>query len=173
VAVVAVADRAGEVHGHPAEGVDHLAESVEVDQQVVVDGDAEALLDGLDALAGAAVEGRVDLGRPTGAGDGDIQVARDRQHGGVAGRRNQVDDNDDVAALPAGFPEPALAQSLAGVGADHQQVDRPVGWGLAEAGHVHRADLAEPEGGVAQPPAARTRPSISRAARAAAIRRRR
>jgi hypothetical protein len=114
----------------------------------VVDGDAEALLDGLDQLAGAAVEGGVDLGRPVGAGHGDVQVARDRQHGGVPGLRHQVGDDDDVATLPARLPEPAAAQTLAGVGADHQQVDRAVVGGPAEAGHVHRPDLAEPEGGV-------------------------
>jgi hypothetical protein len=75
----------------------------------VVDGDAEALLDGLDERAGAAAEGRADLGRPAGAGDGHVQVARDRQHGGVPGGRHQVDDDDDVAALPGGLPEPAVA----------------------------------------------------------------
>jgi hypothetical protein len=78
---VVVADRPGEVHRDPAEGVDDLAEAVEVDQQVVVDGDVQALLDGLDQLAGAVVEGRVDLGRPVGAGDGDVQVAAWRAAG--------------------------------------------------------------------------------------------
>src|SRR4029453_10644662 len=62
----------------------------------------------------------------------------------VAAPRHRVDDDDDVAALAGRVPEPAIAQALAGVGADHQQVDRPVGGGLAGARGVARADLAAP-----------------------------
>jgi len=91
----------------------------------------------------------------------------------VPGGRDQVGHDDDVAALALGLPEPALAEPLAGVGADHQQVDRPVRRGLAQAGHVHRADLPEPEGGVAPAADQPQQPQHDRAARAAAIRRRR
>ena len=51
-----------------------------------------------------------------------LPVDRAVQHDGVAGRGNQVDQHDDVAALAGGVPEPVAAQALAGVGADHQQV---------------------------------------------------
>src|SRR6266542_3020279 len=72
----------GEVQVDPAERVDDGAEPVEVDQQVVVDRDAELGLDGLDELGGAAGEGGVDLAAPAGLSEWDQQVA-----GGTARHR--------------------------------------------------------------------------------------
>src|SRR4029450_9539603 len=94
------------VQRDPAKGVDDLAEAVEVDQQVVVDGDLQALLVGLDEAAGAVVEGRVDLGRPAGAGHRDVQVAGDRQHGRVAGRGRPGGGGEWHAAPARGRPRP-------------------------------------------------------------------
>jgi hypothetical protein len=61
----------GEADVDAVQGVDDRPEAVEVDQDVVVDGDAEVLLDGLDQLAGTAAEGRVDAVLRAAAGDGD------------------------------------------------------------------------------------------------------
>src|SRR4029450_7748032 len=83
----------------PPEGVDDGPEAVEVDQHVVVDRDAEVLLDGRDQLPGAAGEGGVDAVLGAGAGDRDDQVAGDRQHRDAPAVRLDPDHQGGVCAL--------------------------------------------------------------------------
>ncbi len=75
-----VEGRVREVDVDPSEGVDQLGEADEVDLHVLVDRHAEGLLDGEDEPAWPPVVGGVDLARPVGLGDRQIEVARDRHH---------------------------------------------------------------------------------------------
>jgi len=111
----------------------------------VVDGDAEVLLDGLDQLPGAAGEGGVDAVL-AGPGDRDDQVTGDGQHRDALAGRLDPHHQGDVVALATDVAVAAsvgLVQALAGVGADHQQVERVAAAGLVQAGDLHRADLVE------------------------------
>ena len=89
-----------------ADGVDDFLEGVRVDDDVVVDVDAEEVLDGAlgellaaeDAALGAAVGvGRVDL-VPAVAGDLDARVARHGEQGGLIPLRVDGGDHERVAA---------------------------------------------------------------------------
>ena len=64
---IGVEDRFGEVHLDPAQGVDHALEAVEVELDVVVDGNPEILLDGADQLLGPFGQGGIDLVGAVGA----------------------------------------------------------------------------------------------------------
>ena len=91
----------GEADVDAAERVHDGPEAVEVDQHVVVDGDAEVLLDRLHQLPRAALEGGVDAVLATGAGDRDDQVAGDGQHRDALAGRFDPDHQGGVVALAA------------------------------------------------------------------------
>ena len=151
------AHRLVEVDGHPADRVDELLERREVDLHVVVDRDAEVLLDRLDeALRGGrpvALERLVDAALRVRAGDGDPQVARERQQPGGRVLRVEPQHHDRVGAGPgdgAATPGHGVIGVEAGVvvRADEQVVHRRPGrtvLGLAEgvAAELDPGDVAE------------------------------
>ena len=103
---VRVAGRVLERHRDAADGVDERLERAEVDLDEVVGDDAEVLVDRVDQpLRLVAPVRRVDPRLVAGAGDRDVEVAGERQHGDAAGRRVDAEDHDRVAALadPAGL----------------------------------------------------------------------
>ena len=76
-----------------AHGIDEMDEPQQTDPRVVVDVDAEVVLDCGDGGVDATVQVRlVDLVAAA-AGEGHVEVARDRQHGDLLGRR--VDPRQD------------------------------------------------------------------------------
>ena len=59
----------GHAHLDAAEGVDHVPEAVEVDDDEVVDADVRELLDGLDVQAGPPTAyAALNMAQPTGVG---------------------------------------------------------------------------------------------------------
>ena len=139
-----------EPHGHAADGVDQLLEADEVDLHVVVDRDVEVVLDGVDERLGAVGVRGVDARGLAGAGDREVEVAREREDVGLLRLGIDPQHHDRVGAVAAGVAEEAAGvgvggvDALAAVGA-HQQV---VG-GLAAAGGqvdvVDPGDLPEPD----------------------------
>ncbi len=97
---VGVVDRLGEVHADPAQCIHHVGEGVEVELDVVLDGDAEVLLDGGDHLLGTLVEGGVDLVGSLLAGVRDEEIPGDRKDGDGVGGGVEVEDHHDVAVHP-------------------------------------------------------------------------
>ena len=103
-----------------AEDVDHVPEPGEVDLDPAVDGQAGDLLEGLDDERRSAVGvGLVHLVE-TDAGDLDLEVARQREHGDAL--RLRVEAHEHLRVRAAGIAEDAVL-----VGADEQDVHRLVG----------------------------------------------
>ena len=103
-----------------AEDVDHVPEAGEVDLDPAVDGQAGDLLEGLDDERRPAVGvGLVHLVE-TDAGDVDLEVARQREHGDAL--RLRVEAHEHLGVRAAGIAEDAVL-----VGADEQDVHRLVG----------------------------------------------
>src|SRR5205807_9646749 len=101
----------GDVDVHATDGVDDRLEPDEVDGHVVVDLDAEVLLDGVDQALGAGlrpVEGGVHPVGGSGPGDGQVQVPGDGEDRRLPALVVGVEDHDRVAAL-------ALHQARAGL----------------------------------------------------------
>ena len=137
-AALAVDDEAGvlvphggvEPHGDTADGLDQALEPAEVDLDVVVDGNAQRLLDGVDQGLTAVGVGRVDAVLRARAGDGQPEVTGDRQELDPLGVGLDPGHEDGVGALPArlGAVEEGagvggiVVEVLAGVGADEQEV---------------------------------------------------
>ena len=126
-----VPGRRRDVQAHPADGVDHLAEAVEADLGVVVDGDPEVRLDGVDDALRPVLEGLVDE---------DLALVFRQPHEGVAGDGDEnrpaglrLDPGDDdhvgpLAADGAGVAEAALVLGVfdegPGVGPEQEDVHR-------------------------------------------------
>jgi hypothetical protein len=134
VEVVAV-----DVDVDPADVVDDLAEAAEVDLDDVVDlerlaGPGEQLLDGLDGQPRPTqLVGRVDAVAPV-AGDGDLEVTRDRHHRGRLLVRVEPDEDDRVRA---GLdPQLLVAEALVGA-EDHHRL-RLAGLSAVDLGDVDR-----------------------------------
>ncbi len=157
---VGVEHRLGEVHLHAAEVVDHVGERVEVEDDVVLDRDAQVLVDGRHQLARPLVEGGVDLVGPRGPGVGDEEVARHRQDRHRVPRWIQVKEHDHVAvdtvdALRAQPVRSVLHGQGAAVGrADHEDVlgagVGPAGRDVGQPAHVDAVDLVIEVPGIAQ-----------------------
>ena len=103
--------------------LDRTDEAFEVHLHDVVDGDPEVVLDHLDQLGGAGVEGRVDavVGADLGdqrPGHGHQGVARYREDRDLVRRRIDVPDHVDVAALAADGGGRARLGGLGGREAD-------------------------------------------------------
>jgi hypothetical protein len=154
---VGVVDGLGEVHLHTAQGIDHVGEGVEVEHHVVLDGNAQVLVDGRHQLARSLVEGGVDLVGPVGPGIGDEEVAGDRQDRHRALVRVEVQDHHHVTVHAV---DTLRAEPVGGVlhlegapvgGPDHQDVLR-TGVG-AGGGHVGEAVDVEAVDLVVQVPA--------------------
>ena len=116
---VLVLDGGREVHGDAAQRVDHAREPGEVHGDVVVDGDPEVLLNGLDQQVGPAVVGGIDAVHARDpavvAGDVDPEVARDGEHRDRLGRGVEAGHHGHVAALAAGVGLVAEGLDLRGV----------------------------------------------------------
>ena len=148
-----VTSRCGDVHVDAADGVDNALEADEVDLDVVVDRDVQRLLDRLHqavgAVAGRVLEGGVDAIGAVGAGDGHVEVARDRQDRRLLLRSVDVQDHHRVGPLPEHL---ALARLTAGAAGQVVPAVRP------DQQHVHdgalvRGQLFElPSLDLAQPP---------------------
>ena len=95
-----VACRCGEVHRDGAERVDDLAERVEVDLDVVVDGHVEVVRQRVDHALWSVVEGCVDL-RLAPTRDVDPEVAGERHEEGATRIGVRVENHDGVGALTA------------------------------------------------------------------------
>ena len=146
--VVALVDR----HVDAVELVHQVTEALEIDGHQVVGLDAGCVLDRLQRqLVSAVGVGGVDLVDAV-AGDGDVQVARQRQQRDVFGARIDPHQHQRVRTRPAGdvsSPE---------VGADHQRNRRGVADRQlrieAALGSVHaRSDVADVVDQVVRPPA--------------------
>ena len=156
---VRVVGRVREVDRDATQRVDEPGEADEVDLEVVVDRDAERLLDREHEPAWAAVVGGVDLAGAVGLGDRDVEVAGDRHHLRLAVHEPQQQHR--VRALPAAVLEgrpgsrPASARSadVAGVGPDDQVV-RAVAPRGEHVGQRDLVDLVVDRPGV-EPPAER------------------
>src|SRR5262249_46299655 len=96
---VGVAGPGGGRGAGAADGVDERLERAEVELDVVVDADPEVLVDRVDqALRVVAAVGRVDPALAPGAGDVDVEVAGERQHGDAVGGGVDPEHHDRVAA---------------------------------------------------------------------------
>ena len=89
-----------ERHRDATDRIDQRLESAEVDLDVVVDGDPEVEVDGVDQLLRLIEAVRaVDPAFAVRAGDLDPQVSWQRQHCRTTGRGVDAHDHDRVAAL--------------------------------------------------------------------------
>ena len=119
-----------EPHGDAADRLDQPLEAAEVDLDVVVDGNAQRLLDGVDQGLATVGVGRVDPVLRARAGDGQPEVPGDRQQLDPLGVGLDPGHEDRVGALPArlGAVEEGagvgriVVEVLAGVGPDEQEV---------------------------------------------------
>ena len=145
-----VPGRRGHVDTDSAHGVDDALEAHEVDGDVVVDPDAEVVLDGVDQALRpglGAVEGGVDAIGAAGPGDRDVQVTRDGEDGRLPTLVVGVEDHDRVAALTRHEVLAGLLRLLSGdvgsaVRADEQHVENvSVG---EQVGDLLLLDLGEP-----------------------------
>jgi hypothetical protein len=109
---VGVEHRLGKVHFHPAESVDHLGEGVEIEHDVVLDGDAQILVDGCHQLAGPLVQRGVDLVGSFGPGVRDEEIAGYRQDRQGLAVGIEVQDHHHVRVDPV---HALRAQSVGGV----------------------------------------------------------
>ena len=160
----------------PAQRVDHADEAVEIQLDEVLNGDPEVLLDGVDELIGALIEGSVDLVGTVGAGVGHEEVAGDGEDGERTVGRVEMQDHHDVAVHAV---DALGAQSVSGVlhlegaavrRADHEDVLRarvlPLDRGRGEIFEVDAVDLVVEvpavaggrPGDQARAPAGRSRP---------------
>ena len=123
-----VARRCGEVDRDGAERVDDLAERVEVDLDVVVDGNVEVVRQRVDHALWSVVEGGVDL-RLAPTRDVDPEVAGERHEEGATGIGIRVEHHDGVGALAPRVGRVAerllvarVLDEVAGVGPDDEVV---------------------------------------------------
>ena len=149
---VLVLDRGREVHGDAAQRVDHARETGEVDRHVVVDRDAEDLLDRLHEQVGTGVECGIDAVHARDPADVprdvDPEVPGDGEDGHRLGGGVEPGHHGDVAALT---PRVGLVTECVdlrgirdegpGVGADEEQVEWLAGWCLGN--QVLRVDLLD------------------------------
>ncbi len=148
---VAVANGSVEPHRHAADGIDELLEALEVDLDVVVDRDVEVVLDGVDQRLHAVRMGGVDALRLAGAGDRDVQVAREGEHVGLLLLRVDPQHHDRVGALASGVAQevPGVGvgrvDALAAVRAHQQEVGRFTRLGPLEVDVGHTVDLPVPD----------------------------
>jgi len=125
---VGVTDGRGEVDRHALQHLDEVPESLEVDLDVVLDGDAEVRLDRLDEIGGAigTSDGGVDLRLAARRLDRHVAVTGDRQQ--RRGLRPGVDPEDHDHIGEALTLEAAVADRVGGgetvgvVGPDEEDV---------------------------------------------------
>ena len=94
---VCIEYRLGKVHVDPTERIDDVAETVEVQFDIVLNGDSEVLLDGCDELARSLLESSIDLVGALNPSIGDEQVTGDRKDGHAGDVRIEVEDHDHIA----------------------------------------------------------------------------
>ena len=141
----------GKVHLHSAQRIDHIGEGVEVEDHVVLDRDAEVLVDGRHQLAGTLEECGIDFVGSRSACIGNEQVAGDGKDGQGPLRRIQVKHHHHVAVDPGdslGAQPVGRVLDLEGTavgGADQEDVFssgvRAARWDVYQALHIETADL--------------------------------
>ena len=142
-----------DVDGDAAHGVDDALEALEVDLEVVLDGNVEVLLERVDHSLGPAAGVRVERGI-------DLLLAEPRYvDGQVTGERDEktglllwvdVDHHERVRPLTAAGSRVAKGRPFlgclhlgAGVGPDEEEVGRLAGVGVLRGLDLHAGDLAD------------------------------
>ena len=108
--VVGIIDRLVHLYVHSSQGVDHLGQSVEVDDDEVVDADVRHLLHGLKGAGGSGCDGLLVIAGAGSVGEGGVELAVLLSAGGLAVKalalrdvhQRVAGDGDGVDALAVG-----------------------------------------------------------------------